>query len=64
MTRTRIWIDCDPAIGIPGCDVDDGLALIQAFHSPELEVAGVSAVFGNAALEKTFPLAAEISTRT
>ncbi len=63
MTRTRIWIDCDPAIGIPGCDVDDGLALIQAFHSPEIEIAGVSAVFGNSALEKTFPLAAEICER-
>ncbi len=63
MNSRRIWIDSDPAIGIPSCDVDDGLALIQAFHSPELEVAGVSAVFGNAPLEKTFPLAAEICAR-
>lgn len=56
----KIWIDTDPAIGIPGCDVDDGLALIQAFHSPELEVLGVSAVFGNAPLDKAFPLAQEL----
>jgi inosine-uridine nucleoside N-ribohydrolase len=55
----KIWIDTDPAIGVPGCDVDDGLALIQAFHSPELEVHGVSAVFGNAPLDKAFPLAQE-----
>ena len=63
MTTTRTWIDTDPAIGIPGCDVDDGLALIQAFHSPELELGGVSAVFGNAPLDKAFPLAQEISRR-
>jgi len=56
----KIWIDTDPAIGVPDCDVDDGLALIQAFHSPELEVLGVSAVFGNTSLENAFPLAQEI----
>jgi inosine-uridine nucleoside N-ribohydrolase len=56
----KIWIDTDPAIGIQGCDVDDGLALIQAFHSPELEVAGISAVFGNAPLEQALPVAQEL----
>ena len=55
-----VWIDTDPAIGIPNCDVDDGLALIQAFHSPELHVRGVSAVFGNAPLKEAYPLAREV----
>jgi inosine-uridine nucleoside N-ribohydrolase len=58
-----VWIDADAAIGVPRADVDDGLALIQAFHSPELEVRGVSAVFGNAPLEKTWPIAREITER-
>ena len=43
-----VWIDTDPAIGESDRDVDDGLALIQAFHSPELDIRGVSVVFGNA----------------
>ena len=29
---TPVWIDTDPAIGEPERDVDDGLALVQAFH--------------------------------
>ena len=47
---TDVWLDVDVAAGLPGRDVDDALALIHAFHSPELKVRGVSAVFGNAPL--------------
>ena len=54
---TPVWIDTDPAIGEPERDVDDGLALVQAFHSPELEIKGVSVVFGNAALDRGLPIA-------
>src|SRR5262245_21188887 len=56
-TRVAVWIDTDPAMGEPERDVDDGLALIQAFHSPELDVRGVSVVFGNAALDRGLPIA-------
>jgi pyrimidine-specific ribonucleoside hydrolase len=45
-----VWIDADPSVGVPGRDVDDGLALLQALHSPELAIRGVSLVFGNADL--------------
>jgi inosine-uridine nucleoside N-ribohydrolase len=55
--RVPVWIDTDPAIGEPERDVDDGLALVQAFHSPELEIRGVSVVFGNAALDRGLPIA-------
>lgn len=55
-----VWIDTDPSVGVKDRDVDDGIALIQAFHSPELEIRGVSAVFGNAAIEQTFPIATKI----
>lgn len=44
---TRVWIDTDPTVLPGGFEVDDGLALAQAFASPELEVVGVSSVFGN-----------------
>lgn len=54
---TAVWIDTDPAIGEPERDVDDGVALVQAFHSPELDIRGVSVVFGNAELERGLPIA-------
>ncbi len=40
-----VWLDVDCATGIG--EIDDGLMLIQAFHSPELNIRGVSSVFGN-----------------
>ncbi len=43
----KIIIDCD--VG-----VDDALALILAFHSPELEVEAVTAVNGNVPLDTVF----------
>jgi len=45
--KKKVIIDCD--VG-----VDDALALILAFHSPELEVKAVIAVDGNVSLEKVF----------
>ncbi len=43
----KVMIDCD--VGI-----DDALALILAFHSPELEVKAVTGVNGNVPLEQVF----------
>jgi len=58
--RVAVWIDTDPAIGETERDVDDGLALVQAFRSPELEIRGVSVVFGNAPLDRGLPIARRI----
>jgi inosine-uridine nucleoside N-ribohydrolase len=58
-----VWLDVDCAIGLPGADVDDGLALIQAFRSPELAVRGVSTVHGNAALAPGLPVTRELMAR-
>jgi len=60
---TPVWIDTDPAVGETDRDVDDGLALLQAFHSPELALRGVSVVFGNTTLERAVPIACDIVTR-
>ena len=43
----KVMIDCD--VG-----VDDALALILAFHSPELNVKAVTGVNGNVSLEQVF----------
>jgi pyrimidine-specific ribonucleoside hydrolase len=61
--RTPVWLDVDPAIGEPDGDVDDALALIQAFRSDTLVVRGVSAVFGNAPLVRTWPITQDLVAR-
>lgn len=60
-TRAPVWIDTDPALGEPERDVDDGFALVQAFHSPELEIRGISVVFGNAPLDRGVPIAQRLA---
>ncbi len=61
--RIAVWMDVDPAAGLEGRDVDDALALIQAFHSPELDVRGVSVVYGNASYEQALPIGREVAER-
>ena len=58
-----VWIDTDPSVQLGGHEVDDGVALIQAFHSPELAIRGVSVVFGNAPFEIAWPMGQEIVRR-
>lgn len=60
-TRVPVWIDTDPAFGEPDRDVDDGFALVQAFRSPELEIRGISVVFGNAPLDRGLPIARRLA---
>lgn len=45
--KKKVIIDTDVGIGIPGSDIDDGLALILALKSPELEVEAITTVTGN-----------------
>ncbi len=63
MSRRRVWIDTDPAITAGNGEVDDAFALIQALRSPELDIVGVSAVFGNTDIDHTFAMAREILAR-
>ncbi|HWM24268.1 MAG TPA: nucleoside hydrolase [Chthoniobacterales bacterium] len=49
----RVWIDTDLSIGSPIREVDDGYALVLAFHSPEIQIAGLSTTYGNAPLGQT-----------
>lgn len=46
-----------------GHEPDDGVAMVQAFQSPELAVRGVSVVFGNAPVGRGYPIAREIAAR-
>lgn len=53
MPATQIIIDCDPGI-------DDSIALLTAFVSPELEILGITPVAGNQPLERTLRNALQI----
>jgi inosine-uridine nucleoside N-ribohydrolase len=61
--RRRVWIDTDPAITAGNGEVDDAFALIQALRSPELEIIGISAVFGNTDIDHSYAMAQEITKR-
>lgn len=49
----RVWLDTDLSIGSPIREVDDAYALVLAFHSPEIRIAGLSTTYGNAPLGQT-----------
>lgn len=58
-----VWIDADPAVGAPWREVDDAFALLLAFHSPELQIAGLSTTYGNANLVRTTAVAHDLVRR-
>ena len=58
-----VWIDTDPSVAPGGKEIDDGVALLQAFASPELRIHGVSIVFGNAGLPEATRIGRDIVTR-
>ncbi|MEY2563328.1 MAG: hypothetical protein QOH88_1521 [Verrucomicrobiota bacterium] len=58
-----VWIDTDVSIGSPIREVDDAYALVLAFHSPEIRIAGVSTTYGNAPLDHTTRVAREMVLR-
>jgi purine nucleosidase len=44
--------DCDITMGVPGADVDDGLALLYLLGCPEIRLLGVTSTFGNSSIEQ------------
>ena len=64
MIRRRVWIDTDPAVADGNGEVDDAFALVQALRSPELDVVGISAVFGNSKIDSCYAMAQEIVGHT
>ncbi len=58
-----LWIDTDVSIGSPIREVDDAFALVLAFHSPEIRIAGLSTTYGNAPLGQTTRAARDLVER-
>lgn len=67
MSKKALWIDSDLAVGMqrinrPGySDVDDGYAIWQLMHAPEVDIRGLSAVFGNTSIENAHQLCQHMS---
>ncbi|KAG4077699.1 hypothetical protein HA402_006139 [Bradysia odoriphaga] len=53
----RLIIDCDPGNGIPGANIDDGLALSLALAAPEISLEMITTVSGNTPSEVGFSIA-------
>ena len=49
--KIPVILDCDNTMGLPGCDVDDGLALLYLLGSPGVRLLGVTCSYGNSAQE-------------
>lgn len=49
-----VILDCDNTFGVPGCDVDDGLALLYLLGNPEAELLGVTCTYGNNTLDTVY----------
>lgn len=57
MTNNRqipVILDCDNTFGVPGCDVDDGLALLYLLGCPEVRVLGITCTYGNNTLDTVY----------
>lgn len=60
MEKIRLIIDTDPAIGIFGRDVDDGLAILFLLASGEVEIEGITTNFGNTNVDNAYKIAKDI----
>jgi inosine-uridine nucleoside N-ribohydrolase len=56
----RIILDTDPGNGIPGADIDDGLAIALALNSPEVQLDAITVVAGNVPVDRGVACALEI----
>ena len=55
-----VWIDTDPSVARGEHEIDDGIALLQAFASHEIDIRGIGIVYGNADLPTASRIGKEI----
>jgi Inosine-uridine nucleoside N-ribohydrolase len=53
----RVIIDCDPGNGVPGANIDDGLALALAIAAPQITLEMITTVAGNTPVETGYAVA-------
>ncbi len=50
----NIIFDCDNTMGIEGCDVDDGLALLYLLGKKNVSILGISTTYGNSDIDTVY----------
>lgn len=60
----RVIIDCDPGNGVPGANIDDGLALALAIAAPQISLEMISTVAGNTPVELGYAVAKDFVQRS
>jgi inosine-uridine nucleoside N-ribohydrolase len=50
--KQPVYFDCDNTMGLPGCDMDDGMALLYLLGQPQVQIRALTTSFGNSAIEK------------
>lgn len=50
----KIIFDCDNTMGVPGSDVDDGMALIYLLGKTDAEICGVTTTYGNSDVKTVY----------
>ncbi len=65
-SKKKIWVDADLAVGMKGynregySDVDDAYALLQLFKAENIDIKGISTVFGNTRIDDAYRLSNEM----
>lgn len=54
MKKIPVILDCDNTMGVPGCDVDDGLTLLYLLGCPEVELLGITCSYGNNTQQRVY----------
>ncbi len=52
MKQQYVYHDCDNTMGLPGCDMDDGMALLYLLGRDDVQVEAVTTSFGNSTIDK------------
>ncbi len=61
MPAQKIIFDCDNTMGLPLKEVDDGLTLLYLLGQPDLEILGVTTIFGNGAIDEIYPQTCQLA---
>ncbi|SDS46506.1 nucleoside hydrolase [Christiangramia echinicola] len=65
-SKKKIWVDADLAVGMKRynregySDVDDAYALLQLFKAENIDIKGISTVFGNTRIDDAYRLSNEM----
>lgn len=65
--KKNVWIDADVAVGMERygregySDVDDGYAILQLFKADNVDIKGMSAVFGNTRIDDAYRLSQKMA---